>query len=536
MKNFKNIFLYLVVISSIQAQNIDSLYNVFTNSLDVASKDNMIQLNESQNQKCGLILVQTLRENFSKLTIEQQNKISSILSRPSTQFSMITPSGHFRVHYDTTGINKVEYNLNELASALDSAWNYEVNVLGYPAPPPDGTDGGDELYDIYIQDIGSVYGWTDSPSSSYSSSYIFIDNDFAIHYTKGIDGAKVTAAHELHHAIQIGNYVYKSEDGFYYELLSTSMEEFVFDSINDYYDYLSSYYNNTSVPFYSTYGGGYDLAVWNIFLKDKYGFEVIKRSLENIVTSTAMEAMANAIAEFGGTFKEDLAEFGVWNYFTGSRAKEDEYYEEAAAYPLAKPLQSIDFNSNYKSVTVNSYPSSNNYIMFADVSRGLPDTLVSIITNSDYLNQTRREFEYTVYNFELDGTTKINDFYYSKLTALYKNYFTESAVFNNELAFEGRTERLEVDYSFPQPFDYNKHSVVFIPTGKDLSGKAYLNVYTSSMDLVFSGEKDIFATDKVIVRWNGKTNNGEKLPTGIYIYVTKAGDTVKKGKIVIYNE
>jgi hypothetical protein len=56
------------------------------------------------------------------------------------------------------------------------------------------------------------------------------------------------------------------------------------------------------------------------------------------------------------------------------------------------------------------------------------------------------------------------------------------------------------------------------------------------MDLVFSGEKDIFAIDKIVVRWDGKTNSGEKLPTGVYIYVTKAGDTVKKGKIVIYNE
>jgi hypothetical protein len=536
MKKTLIIFYFIASVRVVTAQNVDSLYNVFFDALRITATDNHIQTGETEPVKCGLFYVKTLRDNFDKLTISQQNEIASVLTRPSTQASVVTPSGNFRIHFDTTGANKIGYDITELAEALDSVWKFEIDILGYPPPPPDEVEGGDELYDVYIQDLGIIYGWTDSYSNSSSPSYMTIDNDFDVHYTTGINGAKVTVAHEFHHAIQLGNYKYKSEDTYYYELLSTSMEEFVFDSINDYYDYIGAYYRRTDLPFYGTLGGGYDLAIWNLFLKERYGFDVIKRGLENVVNTSALEAMADAISEFGGSFKEDFTLFGVWNFFTGSRSKKGEYFEESDAYPLVEPLQTIQFDSNSKSLMVNSNPSSNNYLRFVDKSRGLPDTLVSIITNSDYLSQSRRQFEYTVYNYQASDAEQINGFYYSKLSALYKSYFSESVIFNNELAFKGKTERTEIDYSFPQPFDYNKHSTVFIPTGKDISGKAYLNVYSTSMDLVFSGEKDIFAIDKIVVRWDGKTNSGEKLPTGIYIYVTKAGDTVKKGKIVIYNE
>ncbi len=534
MKKLALTILLLITSCDLFAQNLDSLYNEFFSAVDGSFQPQISA--ESHNIKCALNHIHQLRENYDQLSLKQQNKISQFLSRPETELSAISPSGYFRIHYNPDGIHAPKYDLNELALALDSAYNFEVNKLGYLAPPEDNNEGGDNLYDVYIQDLGLIYGYTDFFLQDNSPSYIVIDNDFAVHFTKGIDGARVTAAHEFHHAIQVGHYKYRSEDSFFYEMLSTSMEEFVYDSINDYYDYIRAYYYNTTAPFYATSGGGYDLAIWNLFLQKKYGFDIIKKSLENLSGMNAMESIAYSIGSFGGSFKEDLSEFGIWNYFTDSRSKPGEYFEEARNYPKIKPMMTLNFDTNAKSVDMNSNPSSNTYLTFVDISRGLPDTLTTIITNSDYQSQSKSEFEYFLYNFAASNALKINDLYYSKLSALDKSIFVESVIFNNELASEGRTERKNIDYVYPQPFSYKKHNFLFLPCAADVSGKAILNIYTSGMDLVFSSEKDIFATDKIVVRWNGKNDAGEKLPTGIYIYVTKAGDTVKKGKLVIYND
>ena len=72
-----------------------------------------------------------------------------------------------------------------------------------------------------------------------------IDNDYAGgYYSTGINGARVTVAHEFHHGIQCGNYspknsssLYRNSDVFYYKLTSTAMEEFVVDVVNDYYSF-----------------------------------------------------------------------------------------------------------------------------------------------------------------------------------------------------------------------------------------------------------------------------------------------------------
>jgi flagellar hook assembly protein FlgD len=57
------------------------------------------------------------------------------------------------------------------------------------------------------------------------------------------------------------------------------------------------------------------------------------------------------------------------------------------------------------------------------------------------------------------------------------------------------------------------------------------------MDLVYSKRKNINRMGgKVFVSWDGMDSDGEKLPSGVYIYVTKSDQDTKKGKLVIQNE
>ena len=133
--------------------------------------------------------------------------------------SILSPERHFRVHYDTTGANApslTDLDHNTIPDYIDStlafleyAWDLEVNALGYHPPKSDnGAGGGDEI-DVYIQELGNGnYGITypDQESNGTSSGYIILDNNYSgnQYYSKGLDGLKVTSAHEFFHVIQFG--------------------------------------------------------------------------------------------------------------------------------------------------------------------------------------------------------------------------------------------------------------------------------------------------------------------------------------------
>ncbi|MCB0751430.1 MAG: hypothetical protein KDC52_08155, partial [Ignavibacteriae bacterium] len=61
-----------------------------------------------------------------------------------------------------------------------------------------------------------------------------------------------------------------------------------------------------------------------------------------------------------------------------------------------------------------------------------------------------------------------------------------------------------------------------------------LNIYTSDMNQVYSSFKNIVG-DQNIVSWNGLDNDGNKVASGVYVYVTKSGSKITKGKFVILN-
>jgi hypothetical protein len=92
------------------------------------------------------------------------------------------------------------------------------------------------------------------------------------------------------------------------------------------------------------------------------------------------------------------------------------------------------------------------------------------------------------------------------------------------------------EYAFPQPFRYSQHSSLYLPAEKGTDGMADLYVYTVSMDLVYSATTSVSVINKTYVIWDVLDNAGKKLPSGVYIYVCKTGDSIKKGKIVVYND
>ncbi len=531
---------------------LDSIYYLYLRTMNYPLDPKVLQTlsPDSVDTKCAFGLVNQVVINIDQFSPSQQALIKTLSQRPERETSFVTPSGYFRVHYNLSGTEAPAYDLNELAIALDSSYNFEVNYLGYIPPPSDKGAGGDDKYDVYIVNRGSHgsgdYGYTqfeEEVAPGKYSSFMVIDNDYLGYYSEGIEGARVTVAHEFHHAIQAGSYIWRDQDRYFYELSSTAMEEFVFDHVNDYYAYMDDYFRNTFRTFSAN--NGYNLAIWNIFLKEIFGFDILRRQWEMMPQMRALDAINKSIEEQNSSFNLVFNKFGIWTYFTNYRTRPGKYFPEADQYPLVSSLMNrvIDFTPPSMLIKSESKAVANNFIALVNKSEALPDTIVAIVTNSDYLNGISNssksfQYDYKLFDYDTAGSVKLTDTYHSIFSTESPAFWITTEIINNYLVNEGFSSMPKGDYAFPSPFNYGKHSFIYIPANPGLFPIADLNIYSSSLELVYSASTNIFKqpNGQTMVKWNGRDNNNNKLASGIYLYITKSDDNTTTGKIVIFNE
>ena len=308
--------------------------------------------------RCGTPYVLQAMDAASELSTEHQ-RLKLVQRRPSTQHSLLTPSGHFRVHYDTEGSDAVDPTdddangipdyIDLAATVLDSTWELEVEQLGYNPPPSDNGLGGGEEYDVYVIDLGHggcgfsdpVYGCAyPGSSNAVTHSHLEIDNNFtdpSYVQTRGLDALRVTIAHEFHHAIQFGYYA--GRDGSWWqESTSTWMEEVAYPHIDDYLQYLIHF---LSIPHRALNSKAndshiYGSAIFSHFLDQHYG-----RDLNRLVWEELKERQSVDLDHFDRVIRRvepgglgvAIGKFAVWNYFTGRRHRRG-FYAEGDKYPL----------------------------------------------------------------------------------------------------------------------------------------------------------------------------------------------------------
>jgi len=573
IKYYMVLFLILcstrIIPQELTRQQLDKMFNDF---MKIRNVNTTLKTGSNKEYiKCGFSQANSVRIHFNSFTLEQQQILKPLFARPILQTSIVSPSGFFRIHYDTTGTNApkfyttddlLHYSVSDLiqiyvdsvAIAADSSYNFEVNYIGFPAPPPDNGAGGDDKYDIYIANLSGLgeYGETDFEfvsSNDKGPSFMLLNSDFTGFPTLGIFAARVTVAHEFNHGIQVGSYIYRDSDAWFHELTSTSMETFVYTSIKDYYNYLSTYFDNPDRSIAENNlgaGDGYDLAIWNIFQRDKFGYGIIKRDWELMPSERAIVAINQAIMEKGSLFSEALNEFGVRVFYTNYRAQyapSGKKFIEGENYPLISYTTSLTLPP-YNTINGTCFPTSNNYIKMIIHLPGDIDTLASIITNSDYNaasanSDSLLNFQYQVSNISFSGSRDVSGKYYTLLTADKHQFWTDAEILNNLLADSGVYNNNITDFAFPSPFRYNNpgHVNIYIPADANSSGIAILSIYSISMTLVYSSESIIESPfGHPVIKWTPRNNNNERLSSGIYIFAVKSGDKVKTGKIVIFNE
>ncbi len=248
---------------------------------------------------------------------------------------------HFTIHYTLSGSDAVpaeDADGNTLpdyveltAEVMEHVWQVEVEALGWTPPPPDGNNGGDSTYDVYLLNIPGYYGVTcgddfvgDNPNSvdrvetrAYAS-HLALENDYIGFKGNPSDLLKVTAAHEFNHALQYG---YDGNEPFtasawLYEGVATWVEDEVYDEINDNWQFLGSLLGQPG-DCLSRNDSARDDHPYSTWLFFRYlsehvgGPDTVRRVWEEAVRYDGYEAVARAIQATGRTMEEVFADFAI---------------------------------------------------------------------------------------------------------------------------------------------------------------------------------------------------------------------------------
>lgn len=234
--------------------------------------------------------------------------------------------------------------VEEVAEYCEESWEAEMDDLGMPSP----LDDQDLVYmilddrDFYIS-AGALGVTGILPNGE---TYVAIDP------TLSSDLLKVTISHELFHVIQFGYQGYFAgydQDINFAESTATWAEEYVYDDVNDYYDYLYHYFDHTD---YSIFTGvipegslfEYALSIWPVFLTEYYDddWDMIGDVVDAYFYEEtpdvwdSFEAYREIIGDKGDDIREIYRTFAYWNYVRS-------YYNEGEEYPF------VDIHRSYGS-------------------------------------------------------------------------------------------------------------------------------------------------------------------------------------------
>jgi len=270
-----------------------------------------------------------------------------IAAVPVLPESQVTPSGHGVIHFALSGEDAVTSTFADSAAAIfDHVWAVEVDSLGYPAPVTD-VDG---CLHLYLVDLATMYGYTvpDRSTGTGIGSYMVCDNDFLdpAFGTRGINGLRVTLAHEFFHTIQFKLRL-DSFHSYFYEWSSTWMEEVVYPQINDYFWYLPGFFDQPEASIRTMDGvREYATGILLMMIDREWGRSVIQRCWQDfsavdqdpfVLLQTELAGQGVPVDSLAGTFL-------CWNLLTGDRAVHGFGYPDAPYFPAWRLTSGNDGN------------------------------------------------------------------------------------------------------------------------------------------------------------------------------------------------
>ncbi len=519
---------------------------------------------EIKTLKSGTPLVALSHSRWNQLSPQSKTLIAQSLQATETQKSRLSPSGRFRIHYDTTGNdtpallfadtmampNTYEAYVDSVGAVFDYCWTFQIDTLGYNPPAPHLGPSGNPEYDIYIENIGpDTFGetfWDDttkvaSPPNTAPRywTYTIVDNDFLEFRTKGIDALRATAAHEFQHAIHLGGYgLWAVQDEFFFELSAGWMEGVNFPFVHDYYYDVAEYFtgfrnSNGSLPFYyfdGTYIGS-ERGIWGQFIAKRFGRDMMRTIWEFMSKEEAMQAINDALMTTGSDMKTEYSLFSYWNYFTADRADPLSYYPEGKNYPRFTPNSTTTYMGATTSISDQAHTLSTSFYEFYLST----DTITAIVTNADIA--TALQYDDNLYSLQLDLGTSINGMSIQNLSnglevgfgVADQSKWTEQYL----LASTKKDIPKSIADASPNPFLLSKATRLALPVKDPLNSLAHVSCFTISMSLAFSGDYSVSNYSGGNYIFIPSADLRSRLSSGIYFIIARTYHTEYRWKVAV---
>jgi len=510
-----------------------------------------------------------------------QQLLGKVLQRPPTSDELLTPSGRFRIHYSTSGRDGVDTTdvsgngipdyVDTVSAVLEYVWDLEVEALGYQAPPADGGAGGGPELDVYLLDLGrlSYYGLTYPESSGpTTSSYLQLDNDYtnsvygqagycpASVGTRGLDALRVTVAHEFFHMIQFG--YYQGRDGSWWqEACSTWMEDVAYPEADDYLQYVCAFLGasdrslDSGRPLSGDYQP-YGASIFVHFLERRYERDLVRWIWEELGRRASAD-LSHFERVFAGVDDDGLAgavaDFGLWNYFTGDRHRsgfypEGEKYPEPASRTLSVAPKATVADSgdvdHLASAYVNLRPHGAGGISLStELERGSWQRQL-VLASDDTLEI--RELGET-------GPVTVPDWeVYEEIVLVVTNTdvsglgydYRVSVEYDPEMAGGDAPLASRIGDPYPNPYRPRRDEAVLLPFQLHrTSPLTQVSVYAADGRLVRSYDLGYRARNRDPLdwyrqEWDGRNQRGEPVGSGIYHWVLEAnGASMSKSVAVV---
>jgi hypothetical protein len=433
------------------------------------------------------------------------------------------------------------------------------------------------------------------------TSYIVVRNDYSAYgqYEDKLDNLRVTAAHEFFHSIHMGYDASEFEfdnpsdpntyKPYWMEMSAVWMEEMVYDNINDYLGYLSSFFKH---PEWSLKTFSYELMVpdsamhsygsciWPMFLQEKFNDTTIIRDIweecAKVTGNNAIDypggesATDKALKVRGATFEEAFREFIVWNYFTGDRARPQLLYSEGDLFPKIKVEHTHDFQSTDSVYSPSGpdhpYGLGSNYVVFipAEKKGGMKLSFAPASEEYDFeisaIGYNQNVNEPVSHEFQINHQTGFaeaevwNWTSYNEIIMIPASVekdgvpyypYTYSAFYDSSLYGDQPFPQSDwIGQNFPNPFVINDPTdLTYFPFILSSVSEVEIEIFTASGERVWyyppdekKGERwtiGEYTKPGACPAWNGKNESGEYVAAGIYVYQVKTKNSTEVKQLAV---
>lgn len=508
--------------------------------------------------KCLTPLIISLQNEEPPLALSLKRAFDQ-LDTPTTNAiqEYISPSEKFRIHFETTGSNRVpsdDFNSNgipdyieEVAEAADSSYRHEIDTLGFTDPI-----GANEVYDVFVQNLANIgaYGLTNNRTSgSYACNSnaprtcIYIENDFT-GYPPNTDpegdvigSIKVTMAHEFKHAIQFAQNNWQGNADRWAEMDATLMEEVVYDDVNDYYNYITGFSTDLfNFPSSSLTAGSYEDITWALYFYERFGplfwtdvWEIIEANND----ISLLEAIETELTNRGESYPSAILESYMWHYASGTEFSSTNFgFEERLEYPNPRIAASYTELQPELTDTLFISPFAARYYTLENELNTISEGYVKF---DFYVNNSAVHLGLIAYL--QDGSTKIQtafgsgdrlsgsietNWLYNEIEKIGLIVMNSSPEENSGYAFRFTdyfiAEEIQIAQNFPNPFNPATTIRVTIPRTQEITLRIY-DLLGREVQTIYQGSIEAGFHD---LRFNARN-----LSSGVYIYQLLSEDGIK---------